>query len=506
MKNLVRVLAFLGVLSGFAASAGAQFDSAAKKPVCPLQGQYAFLFSGTPSGPAETGGYQFSQVGEFTVSSSGLVTGGTMDQLDGSFDTWSTSTITGGSCANGTNGLNTLTLDVNGYPFVSFAFVVTKAGNVRFIEFDSGGVGAGIIRKQDKTAFSLSKLSGDWAFGLDAFGAGSGRAIGRLTISPPRGSTASITNGVLELQGYVSSSTALQSGSFLGPLSTTTGRGTATWFDTVAVGGTSPDSLVFYVVSADEMFLLDTNTTFGALAGSVGEQLRQVGAGTFGVSSLSSAMVLSLSAGTFYVGGTDILVAQEKADGHGNISGEYDENDNGAVSSAYYNSGSYSVNPDGTGSLTFSGAATRQFYLALISQNTAYVLEIPQPSQYTSTFGQLEPQSRLLPVAGTYANATTPSSGSNDYLASETTLNPTTHAMTSWSDVSLLYYDSAFCDLYTVLQSEVKTSGPYGISNGRVTLWIDGPTAGYVISPSKFVAIQPVISGPGGAALTRFEQ
>jgi hypothetical protein len=510
MMPLFRVLAFVCVVSSCAASAHASG--------CKLNGQYAFLFEGNQNLIA------VGRVGEFTVTSTGKVTGGVQDVNGPSGP--SNSTITSGTCTNGTNGLGTLILVSGGVP-ITYKFVVTKAGNARMIEFDDstglGVRGSGFIRKQDKTAFSLAKLSGDWAFSFSGSsiqgGTSSGNrygVIGRLTTNR-KGAVSGSVLYESENQGgfyYFSETTSLTAPSSITAPNTATGRGTAT--ETYDIFGLATTShYAFYVLTADEILFLNTDSvaTNKTAPLVLGQQLRQQGAGTFSNASSRGGMVFSLTGWDPFCtdyGGSDVLVGEFSADGRGNLSGHFDEND-AACSPSYASpdTGSYSINSDGSGTLSFccTYSGTRVFSIVMIQQSTVFLLEAAGPS---GEVGQMEPQSAgVLTVQGTYNSGSDVQPIAGDYtnfgvgdvtnaVGKETFTNtPNGPFLTGAQDLSedsSPFLESISFNGYDNLQYLVP---------GEVVL--SSEESGYIISPAKFVTIN-TFGTFGSAVLVRYEQ
>jgi Putative Ig domain len=127
-----------------------------------LTGNYAFFLNGFNSSG------QWTLAGSFISDGNGHITSGV---VDGNSVTGQPFNATvSGTYFIATNGLNTLTIQGQSFGPVTFAFVLDASANGRIIEYDDttgqGSRGSGVLRKQDPTAFSLSRLSGGYSFGM----------------------------------------------------------------------------------------------------------------------------------------------------------------------------------------------------------------------------------------------------------------------------------------------------------------------------------------------------
>ena len=155
-----------------------------------------------------------------------------------------------GTYSIATSGLNTVTIHGTSYGPVTFAFVLDSTGNGRIIEYDDttgqGSRGAGVLRKQDPTAFSLSKLNGGWVFGMTGVDDSAARLVnvGVLTLA-----SGNISNGVCDVNTGGWYSTCTFSGT-MSAVDAQTGR------DETAIqssNGLSHEAV--YVVSTSELVM-----------------------------------------------------------------------------------------------------------------------------------------------------------------------------------------------------------------------------------------------------------
>ena len=184
------------------------------------------------------------------------------------------------------DGLNTLTIQGTSFGPITYAFGLDSTGNGRIIEYDDttgqGSRGSGALRKQDPTAFSLSKLNGGYVFGMAGVDKSAGRFtdVGVLTLS-----NGNITNGACDINDGGIFQTCTFTGS-LPAIGTQTGRAVST---IQSNNGTSHQAV--YVVTASEMVMEQIDSVPGThtplLVGSVLQQ-----SGTFNNGTLNGLSVL----------------------------------------------------------------------------------------------------------------------------------------------------------------------------------------------------------------------
>ena len=356
-----------------------------------LKGHYAFLFHGTDS----TGLYQAA--GSFVADGQGGITSGTEDINRTSGPVTNLSFL--GTYSVGGDNRGVLTIS-NSLGKFSYAFALTSNANVsRFIEIDSSGIrGAGVMERQDTSAFSPSALTGGYSVNLTGVDS-SGARIGALASLYPSGSgvisgsSLDVNDGGNSLPTFVN---------FSGNYTVMpTGRGTLLLNLPGFAGGTL--NFVMYVVSANEFFLLSsdrlgTNPLFS------GSALLQSGAPFNGTifSGNSAFYETGLSNGV-----PDVSVGRLNYDGHGTVAVQFDENAGGTVVMGGLMTGAYAVSLNGRTVLNLFNQQTHQQYLATmyaISQNTAFIMD----ATGSVRSGYLENQTVTPPfgsadLAGSYA-------------------------------------------------------------------------------------------------------
>jgi hypothetical protein len=442
-----------------------------------LNGQYAFSFQGSDAnGP-------LAVVGSFTADGAGNLTNGLLDVNQ-------VTAVTASEAFTGTyaiyadnRGNFTLKNSPGGVDLGTLRFAVGSvsagvASKARFVEFDASGTRvAGVIEKQDPTAFSTAKITGDYAFGVSSaissttsFG-----AAGRFTAA-----AGSISSGSVDEddQGTVKSNST-----FTGTYSVAaTGRGT--WALNVA-GSTNPVNAVFYVVSSGELQMMssDDQSVNSLFTGTI---LQQSGAGTFSNSSINGASVIALN-GLNANGTTDVVLGVFSIPSAGNFKLAADENNGGTVQ-ALNQAGTYTVASNGRVTVT---GTTQPAVFYLVSANKGFVVG----TDASVTTGFFEPQS-----GGPFSTA---SVNGDFFFGTTTPMNPNVSdesgvakfngagSVTGTTDsnkTSGLFPDQAFTDAYTI------TASGRGTMTSTTTIF-------YLISPSKVLLMDGAV-GASNSAIT----
>jgi len=189
-----------------------------------------------------------------------------------------------------------MTLNFSGSS-AKLAFAMLANGNAQFIEFDASGgagtIGSGTMEKADATAYSTSRITGDYVFGAAGFDAANNRAAieGRFTSI----GTGALTNAAGDVNGYGTDYAMNFTAANYAVSNAATGRGTMSLAFTF--GGT-PDTMnfVFYVVNSGKLFVMESDpvtTATPLLNGAVVRQ--QIPAGGFTNASLNGNLVISLN-------------------------------------------------------------------------------------------------------------------------------------------------------------------------------------------------------------------
>jgi hypothetical protein len=222
--------------------------------VAMLSGLYAFEVSGS-----NASGEPSSIVGSITSDGSGKITEGALDMNQGSAVTVRSASLTGTYTLDSKmSGLITLTTQVPGVSHpLAFAFTLAADGNsgVLTASDPNGFHVSGTLHRQDSAAFSLAKISSDFAFKLESNPPSRVATAGRFTI----GENSNIV-------GLADSSTAgagplLAAAPAAGRITAApdaNGRGTLTLT-------TSADAsrFTYYVVSEKSLLLIETESANG---------------------------------------------------------------------------------------------------------------------------------------------------------------------------------------------------------------------------------------------------
>lgn len=317
-----------------------------------LNGQYAFVFSGT-----NTQG-TLQEAGTFQADGKGNLANGIEDVNSGAGvfpDVPFTGTYTVGS--DGRGSLVITPTAASGLNIETFDIVLISNQRLRLIRFDLT-TGSGTAELQDSTAFANSALSGNYIVnldGIDSVGAPLS-SIGILDF----GGSGGISSGQLDQNdnGAVNKQVAT-SGTYS---IASTSRGTMT-----LKGNLGTFDFAFYVVSSQEIKMVSTDP-FPVWIGSANFQQGSA----FSNSTLTGRVVFEAGgnnasggvddAGTFATGGSGGTIAN----------GVGDQNSNGTVTQGYTFTGSYTINNNGYGTLqivnTTLGNANYSLYLQSTTQ------------------------------------------------------------------------------------------------------------------------------------------
>ena len=374
------------------------------------------------------------------------------------------------------NDLNTLTIQGPLFGAATFAFGLDSTGNGRIIEYDDttgqGSRGSGALRKQDPTAFSLSKLNGGYVFGMTGVDNSAFRFtdVGVFTLS-----NGNITNGACDINDGGTFQTCTFTGS-LPAIGTQTGRAVSTIQST---NGTSHQAV--YVVTASEMVMEQIDSVPGTQTPLiVGSVLHQ--SGTFNNGTLNGLSVLYYQ-DIHASDGADQsigMIINFNGSGGGNLIAG-DEDLAGVITQIQPGPASYTVTANGA--VTFAGGNGPPVGF-LVGPNRGFVVG----TSSNSIFGIMEPQTgapfSTASMSGTYAGGT---------LAPMDYHNAHGELVTGPADG---------LGTFTV-QSD--SSGPGGISqqsgepvtyaiasNGRGTALTQGdqfPSVIYMISPTRWIVL-----------------
>ena len=306
-----------------------------------LTGGYAFRFDGVGSTGA------MSAAGRFTANGTGGIIAGVKDIND--TGAISTNVAFTGSYSVAATGRGTAAVTNPGTPW-HFSFYVVSAEKLIFVSQDFVPAFLGVVEQQTLPSFANNSLAGDYVFQSVGSSASSlDYTVGRFTAD----GAGSIYDGFFDENDSGVPSGESFSGTYLIPPSNN-GRGELT-----LTTGSDTSNFAFYMVSPGSAFFVQTDPTIAVS----GEVFGQHG-GPFSAASLAGSYSFGLT-GLTATGDIDFS-GQFLADSVGNLAGTDDVNDYGLLLSELPVTGTYTVSPDGRGTmdLTTGGVTSNQrFYL-----------------------------------------------------------------------------------------------------------------------------------------------
>lgn len=447
-----------------------------------FQGNYAFLLHG--GGPiGSTPGED--EAGAFVSDGTGNITSGLADYYlnGGSFASLPT-TVTGTYCI-GSNNLGTLTLSYPGETPAAntLAISVQADGNARIAIFDNifGGIvspfypeASGVVVKQDSTAFSLLKITGNYAFGLVGWQFPQGAMTGTFTAD----GFGNLNNGQVDGQFSFTANDFVVS---------STGRGT---FSTTLSSGQEVNWTFYIVDSAHLLAISSYRDARGFSHYFAGNIVHQTG-GPYTNASLNGVSVIEAEAESQQLSSSintpNAQVGLLTADGAGNFSVTSDQNDSGTLSSPAF-TGTYIVSANGLVTLSIAGQpAANAITLYLTAPNQAFLAGFANGS-----FGSLEPQSggpfTNSSFSGSYFGASSPASSSASNEVDAVTADGVGNVTGATDFTSTPGFPSAG-----------TISGTFTVAaNGRGVLTQNGSQSYlfYVVSPTKVVLLPTTTMNP----------
>ncbi|HTC65240.1 MAG TPA: hypothetical protein VK709_20535 [Candidatus Saccharimonadales bacterium] len=462
-----------------------------------LQGRYTFSLTGNNASG------HFFRAGSFVADGAGGLNT-VIEDVNTSASVTSSPIITTGTYTVGPDGRGTLKLN-DGLTPANFNFVIVNGTQLQLIAVDSAETAIGQANAQNAGAFQnipLSALSGTYIFDFSGVDGSKGLSqIGEFSAD----GAGHVTNGLINindggtLNQYLIDGTRATiltcpnpSSSLSSYTVSSNGRGTLTL--TTCAGGPTL-TLTFYVTSAGSAKFIGTDTV-KQVAGFTSTQDPNA---SFNTAALNGGYTFLLS-GTA-TGGPIATVGNFVADGNGNVtSGELDENLNGVATSNVFqttgtSAGTYTVNPNGQGTLTFKTAArtyTLVFYLGEVgSGSTAVVQETDAgiTSDGNFNFQQGAPFT-LSSLVGNYAMETSGVSSSAFQVSSGQFGSNGAGTIVSGG------IDSNTGGTTLTLGQAVSGTYSAPAATGRVTLTLTAGAlnyVGYIVSPTQvyILGIQP---------------
>ena len=446
-----------------------------------MTGHFAMLLNGWSSPTTVT-----TAIGSFVADGAGNISGGNVDlndQVNGPL----AGAFTGTYCVS-SNNLATIKINYSGgiSGTNTFAAALNSTGNGNIIFYDATILKAsGLLRKQDISAFSTSKINGNYAFGF----IGATETTSRFAIAGEFSATGS-AHLVGEFDSDIFLTGAKNSTLTSADLSVAaTGRATAT----ITFNGLNNSKFVFYVVSATEMLAMQDDLAGSPLV--AGRVLKQ--SGSFTDASLNGVSVVelqSLSAGTT----PSMTAGLVTTNGTGTIGWLADQNLAGTTTTlGRY--GTFIARSNGRVTQLLGGdPAPQVFYM--IQPNQAFVVGT---DPLTVDSGVLEPQ-----VGTSFTKA----SLKGTYLGGSmqpvnASVDEHVGAVPDRSGASALARRPATMAMKSKLRPARSVRLMPVSSNGRAVVSTSASQVGivYIISPSQFVFL-PASSSDTKPALSQFQQ
>jgi hypothetical protein len=462
-----------------------------------LSGNWAMLLEGYDHSqqPAPLA----AEVGSFVADGAGNITSGSLDSND-QVNGPATGTISSGKYCVTTNNTGLVTLNQNvGGSSTSHTFAIalnSSNGNGRISYYDNSTFAAsGPLRKQTTSDFITGHISGDYAFGVIGADSGGPAAVSRFGIVGEFSSNGAGTlSGIADTNadGTLAAGITLQASDF-SVLSSTTGRGTVT----ITFVGQGTMNYVFYVVSATELLMMETDAASDALL--AGHVFAQTGEGTFTNLSLDGNAIMGVqsidASGSTPVG--DVAGGIINATGSGSYSLSFDNND-GGVGGTKTGSGTYSVASNGR--VTLTGGQPPVLYLT--GQNDGFVLGTDAGVTFGQFYAQTGSSFTNASLSGTYTGGSDPAedAGAGSDVSSLTSTGAGNLTGVSLNDKG----DGSGGQNYSI-------SDTYSVAgNGHVVVSQSGSTIGYMyIINSTSVLLIPAGGSQNGntnPTLEWFEQ
>ena len=428
-----------------------------------LNGTYALSFNGFSNGSP------IFMAGSLTADGNGNVTSGILDYVSAVAP--QQLALSGTYNIDPATGLGKMTLTAGTLGTVTFELAPPSGGGViRFTQDNdkgdaTGTYGSGAFRKQDPTAFDLSKFLGVYAFGLSGVDS-TGARIGRVGVQ------------TLDVTGAISAGTSdVNDAGTLSPVTTptgtygtpdaVTGRGFATFNDS-----TGTTNYVFYVVSPTELILLEAETALPANE-MIGSVLKQTPNNTGGVD-LAGIGIFELT-GAAAGPAADVQIGRATFGAANSFTMVSDENTGGVLTAPTY-SGTFT---EVTGRITFGGGFPAVMYI--IHLNAAFVLGTDASVKYGYLETQALPASSNSSISGTYWG------GSLDPVLP--TLTNVSGSLTS--DGSGTFPSGTLNSSGPAGNATTPENGTYTVdSPGHASITLNGAQfLGYAVSPQKFVVM-----------------
>ena len=465
-----------------------------------FSGAYSFLFHGFDSGG------NVVIAGNFNASGAGTISGGQLDsnRSGGTLGIFTGSTFTG-SYSVGSDGRGTMQLittnNKGAMSTTNYLLAEDSGGNFHMIENDTIGTpqthGSGII-KPVVGALSGASFSGNYVFELDGQdNQGKSEVIVGVTHAD---GVSQLTPGMFDVNDAGTYSPAV---AVTGSFSVGSNNDKGVLFLTYQLPASAQviAEYTFYLVSANDIFLMAIDPTDATHPRLGGEMILQQASTVFDATSLHGTSVVTGSGldGSNASVLAGLLTGMTTPGGVNQANSTYDQNDGGAVTANNAAAGTYSADPSTNGRIAFTGLGARLAAAYLTAPNQGILIG----SDSAVTFGLLDAQTSIAPFSsrsllGGYT------------LSAETTLDPAVLNITGQFDsldgngsmTGIL--DAADNDGTPHTDQSVVIPNYVVGTNGRGTMQI-GSTIGlpagmafYIVSPGSFRGIS-TDSNPGNA-------
>jgi hypothetical protein len=427
-----------------------------------LSGHYAFLFNGFD----DATGSQVAVAASFTADGKGNITEGTKDENGPSGSALNVPLTGTYNIASDNTGAFTITTSSGSKTYAVALNSISSgvAQKARFMEFDdttgtNGQRGSGLLRLQDTSAFSLSSITGPYAFGFSGQDSSGNRAamVGAFSTD----GAGKITTGVADENVAGTATNPSLTGAYTTP---TMSDGRASII--LNPSNASSLNLTAYVVSASELLVMRTDTfsSSGLLSGPVLSQT-SISFDNQALDSLAVYYQLGALPGppeTSSFAEIGVLAP----DGNGGLAVTYDNNTGGTISANQTFTANYAV--ANTGRVTISGwygkATAPQRVLYLIDKNKAFFMD----TDANAGLGFVEPQAAA-PTGG-FTNASFSGTFSAGTVTSSISANINATGLVT-VDGSGKFSESATASTVSGLFVNQTTTGTYSVSgNGRGTI------------------------------------
>ncbi len=479
-----------------------------------LVGAYAFRMAGISNGGTAGVDYGAATVGSLTFDGAGKITSGVQD-LNNINNPMSNNPVSG-NYTLGADNRGTILLD-NGSSVVTLAIAagdVTSgvAQTLRLIRFDDSGtdgsgiVATGLAKLQTTSAFTA--LNSTYVFGMQGHTPCVGCASVAVTPFGPvsvvgyfTASGGSITGGLEDGAGINTSYNNVALGGTITAPSATTGRGTLTLTPTGTLFPAAPTHFAYYVVNANQMFLMSTDShgrgTSGLYTLLSGEADAQQIA-SYTSSTLSGS---SIGYGNIGIGGDGVganptgtgagIYRYTFNQGAGTASATIDSNNAGAVSSQSFPVAAYTLSAAGRFNVAASNNAPIIYFYG---DGAGFGTQQPNSTQ-TGSAGLLtfEPQMAgpfsISSLAGSFILGSLPpgayGQGTNSGVATLSSTGAISVTLDSSKNDGTLVSDQAGSGTYSL-------DAGTGSTTGRGT--IAGVSIFYTINSKRLVSIDSSVT------------